>query len=227
MNGKGGYIADSRYYRNRPSLYSAHSSSRHFRSEPRSSGCAASRTASIGMSSLTLRLMPWRKVTARPRPNALPFSTRGWRFYRGGEPGSGSEHAAAFLRCRRRSITMPPISIQERHNGFRGSQCFWSLCRTDLGDDGGGVACPDRTAPGGGPFWAAAPRLAPGAVRVRLLHDHPLVHRPYCRTLRYADVERGTEVGIRQAKRLERCPASRGERPRSCQATHPGRSNTY
>jgi hypothetical protein len=29
------------------------------------------------------------------------------------------------------------------------------LCRTDLGDNGGGVACSDRAAPGGGPFWSA------------------------------------------------------------------------
>jgi uncharacterized membrane protein YccC len=42
----------------------------------------------------------------------------------------------------------------------------------------------------GGQFWSAALRLAPSAVRALSLRDHPFVHRPFCRTLRYADVER-------------------------------------
>src|ERR1700675_3913058 len=192
MLGKAWCTAASRRCRKRPSRCSAHSSWPHFRSEPRSSACAVSRTASIRMSSSTRRLMPWRTVTARLRPNALPVSTRGWRPYPipGRERGPGSGRAAAFLRYRKRLHSTPPISIQGGVDELRRNQSVRRLCRPDLVDDGGRVVCPDRAPPGGGPFWLTAPRLAPGAVRVRFLHDHPLVHRPDRRALRYADVER-------------------------------------
>jgi len=67
---------------------------------------------------------------------------------------------------------------------------FRRLPRSDFGDDAGGVACPDRTAPGGGPFRSAEARLASGAVRVRLLHDCALLIVHLVRALRGADVER-------------------------------------
>src|SRR5260221_13540979 len=103
------------------------------------------------MANSTRYLMPWREATAQLRLNALLGSIRGWRLCPGGELGSGCGRAAAFLRCRGRSLGMPPISIQERRDELCRSRSVWRLCRTDLGDDGGGVAFPGRAAPDGRP----------------------------------------------------------------------------
>src|SRR5882757_2091010 len=131
----------------------------------------------------------------------------------GQERRSNSVRKAASALSLKPLAGMLPISIQERRDELCRSRTVRCLRRPDLVDDGGGLVCPDRAPPGGGPIWSAAPRLAPGAVRVRFLRDHPLGHRPYRRALRYADVERGTEIGTCQEKRRKRRPASRRERP--------------
>src|SRR5258708_33234272 len=124
--------------------------------------------------------------------NVLADMTKDWLASPapGRERGSGYGGAPAFLRCWRHSLGMPRISIRERGDEVCRGRSVRRLCRADLGDDGGSVACPDRTAPCGGPFRSAAARLAPGAVRVRVLHDRALVDCSCCRALKHADVER-------------------------------------
>src|SRR5258708_6043961 len=124
--------------------------------------------------------------------NVLADMTKDWLASPapGRERGSGAGGAPAFLRCWRHSLSMPRISIREREDEICRGRSVRRLCRTDLGDDGGSVACPNRTAPCGGPFRSAATRLAPGAVRVRFLHDRAFVHRPRRRALSWTDVER-------------------------------------
>src|ERR1700721_3320111 len=137
------------------------------------------------MPSLMRRLTPWQKVTAWWRPSGLPVSTKDWRLYPipGRERGPGFGRVAAFWLCRRRSPSMPPISIWEHGDELCRSRPVRRLCCSDLVDDGRSVACLDRAAPGRGPLTSAAPRLAPRAVRSLGLHDYPLVHRPSYRTL--------------------------------------------
>src|SRR5258708_5889792 len=138
------------------------------------------------------RLMPWREVTARERLNALPDTTRGWPAATapGRERGSGSGRAPASLRCWRRSLSIPRISIQEQGDEVCRSRSVRRLCGADLGDDGGSVACAYCTAPCRGSFRFAAARLAPGPVCVRFLLDRARVHCSCCRAVRYAAVER-------------------------------------
>src|SRR5271156_4958798 len=80
------------------------------------------------------------------------------------------------------SSAIAPTSMQECPLEISRNPPARHICGADLLADGSGVAGDDRVAPGRGPFRAAAPRLAPGAVCLRRVHNFAFTDGSYHRT---------------------------------------------